>query len=78
MDKKDRLKQIPLELVKALYTSHTKKRKLSLGSVTRMYKITRQTVINRIKDTKNKRWRNWNYADEDIEYKYSDKRVDKE
>lgn len=48
----------------------------SVGSVARTYKITRQTVINRIKDLKTYKWRSWNYADEDIAIKYDPRRVE--
>lgn len=47
----------------------------SLATCARTYKVSKQTVINRINDLDNYKWRNWNYSDEDLKLKYDDRRV---
>lgn len=47
----------------------------SIESAAKMYKVDRLTIMNRIKSTRS-RWKYWNYANEDLNLKYSTNRVD--
>ena len=45
----------------------------SLGAAAQYYGVSRQTLHNRIANTKNSKFRKWNYADEDLDLKYKKK-----
>lgn len=42
----------------------------SLEACARFYKVSRMTVMRRIENLKNTKFRKWNYADEDLDLKY--------
>ena len=47
----------------------------SINSAAKFYKCTPMTVRNRINDLVSTKWKDWNFANEDIELKYSKHRV---
>ncbi len=48
----------------------------SVSKCANQYRVSRQTVINRINNLNNPKFRKWNYSDEDLDVKYDKRRID--